>query len=138
MKDTSLVLLRSNYERQTLGNLIVLKDTDVLFNCKTVELPKGMNTPRKECIPAGVYDVIEHHSPKHGKCFWIIKVPGREEVLIHSANYSSQLLGCIAPGMAHTDINKDGLRDVTSSVTTMETLLKLLPERFKLIIIDLP
>ena len=52
---------------------------------------------------------------------WELKgVPGRSEIKIHRANYPKDLLGCIALGLSHADIDKDGLLDVISSRVAVE------------------
>lgn len=132
-----LVAIRSNNDRQTLGNMLAIDDTDIVFQCKTLELPWKQNQRKVSCIPDGEYEVVRHESPKFGACFWVKDVPSRDSILIHPANYVSDLLGCIGVGQAHTDINKDGLRDLTNSKKTMETLLKLMPSKFKLEIITI-
>lgn len=129
-----VVILRSNFKDQTLGNLLVIEDTDVLFQCKTLELPDLNNQTGVSCIPEGIYTVIKHTAPSFGACFWVQNVPNRKEILIHPANWKSQLRGCIAPGDAHIDINGDKLKDVTNSGKTMERLLKILPNTFQLVI----
>ena len=55
-------------------------------------------------------------------------------ILIHNANYVSQLMGCIAVGDAHVDINKDGLVDTTNSVATLKKIMAMLPDKFKITI----
>lgn len=127
-------ILRSNFKGQTLGNLFVIEDTDVLLNCKTLELPDLNNQKRISCIPEGIYTVIKHNSPKFGQCFWIQNVPNRDEILIHAANYKSDLLGCIGVGESHIDMNGDTLKDISNSRKTMDKLLKLLPNTFQLVI----
>ncbi|HMR89730.1 MAG TPA: DUF5675 family protein [Saprospiraceae bacterium] len=116
--------------KQTLGEL--LYNGKVL--CKTLELPWLNNKRRESCIPTGTYEVIRRTSPKYGEHFHILNVPDRDAILIHNANYVRELKGCIAPGVNHTDIDGDGLRDVTSSKATMKLLLKVLPKTFKLVI----
>lgn len=132
-----LAILRSNFYKQTLGNILVINDTDIVYQCKTLELPNLNNQPRVSCIPEGKYRVKKHVSPTFGACFWIQNVPGRKEILIHVANHYHELLGCVAVGRAHTDIDGDKLRDVTDSKNTMTTLLRLLPNEFDLEIINL-
>jgi hypothetical protein len=51
-------------------------------------------------------------------------VPNRDWILIHPANYTRELLGCIAVGMDHKDIDKDGELDLTSSRKAMGEILK--------------
>ncbi len=132
-----LVILRSNFDRQTLGNMLVLNDTDIVYQCKTLELPNLANQKQISCIPEGTYQVVKHVSPKFGACFWVKDVPKRAEILIHKANYKSDLLGCIGVGRAHTDINGDGLRDITDSHNTMTALLRLLPVAFELEVVNI-
>lgn len=112
--------------KQTEGVLYLIKDNKILFDCKTLELPWLNNNRRVSCIPAGKYKAIKHVSPKFGNCLWIKNVPNRSEILIHPANYVNQLLGCIALGNKHIDINKDGLMDVADSKITVNKLLDLI------------
>lgn len=128
------VILRSDFNGQVLGNLLVIEGTDTLFQCKTLELPDLNNERRKSCIPEGIYTVIKHTSPNFGPCFWVQNVPNRDEILIHPANYKSDLLGCIGVGESHIDINGDGLKDIANSKKTLEKLLKVLPNTFQLVI----
>lgn len=128
-----VILNRFNQSKyQTLGELLF--DGKVL--CKTLELPYMSNQRGKSCIPTGEYTVVRRVSPKYGEHFHLVDVPGRQWILIHPANYVSQLLGCIAVGKSHRDINGDGRKDLTSSVDTMKMLLQTLPKNsFKLEII---
>ena len=120
---------------QTLGELAVNDMNGVtLFSCKTLELPWKDNAKRKSCIPTGAYKVKKRNSLKYGNHFHIQNVPNRDFILIHNANYWFQLLGCIAVGENHIDINKDGKKDVTNSKVTMEKLNKWLPNEFILTI----
>ena len=117
-------------DKQTLGHL--------LFNgkevAKTVELAWKNNNPRISCIPNGEYTVVRRFSAKYGNHFHITGVPGRQYILIHNANYHYQLLGCVAVGKAHTDLDKDGYLDVTESKATMRKLLMQLPQTFTLVV----
>jgi hypothetical protein len=132
MKDVFYIDLTrlSDCGKQTLGDMVVVRNNQPVYRCKTIELPWKENKRRVSCIPKGRYEVVKRVSPKHGNHFHITNVPGRDWVLIHSGNFSRQLLGCIAPGKAHIDIDGDGLRDVSSSRVTMNELNALLPERF--------
>lgn len=125
-------------ERQTLGELYVLNpiSREIIFQCKTLELPWKDNQRRISCIPEGNYQAIKHRSPKFGDTFWIQNVPNRSEILIHAGNYYRDTLGCILPGEEFKDVNKDGIRDVTNSKKTMQKLLELLPERVNIAIIN--
>jgi hypothetical protein len=99
MKTVSLVRGQSS-DQGTFGVLTLGS-----FRCRTVELPWRDNLPQKSCIPTGSYTVKLVHSPKFGLIYGVQNVPGRANVLIHSANfggntdlgYTTQLHGCIAP-----------------------------------------
>jgi len=120
-------------ETQTLGELDIFSDDDnLIFTCKTLELEEDINAVRDDCIPKGTYKVVRRFSEKYKNHFHILDVPNRSYILIHSANYSRQLLGCIAVGHAHIDIDGDGLKDVTSSKATMQRLNEILPNEFEL------
>lgn len=131
-----LIIKRTSPEKkQTLGNLYAFAaDGKLAYQCKTLELPWLNNAVQKSCIPAGKYKVVKRHSAKYGNHFHVTDVPGRSYILIHHGNYHTDILGCILVGKAHTDINGDGCRDVTSSKVTMAALNKVLPAKFDLII----
>lgn len=131
MNDKVQLIREPDQQKQTLGKML-FQGKEI---AKTVELPWLNNASKKSCIPPGTYKVIRRRSDKHGDHFHITNVPGRSLILIHAANYSAQLLGCVGPGDKHVDINKDGLKDVTNSKATMATLLKILPQSFNLEII---
>lgn len=117
-------------DKQTLGELL-FEGKEL---AKTLELAWNNNNSRVSCIPTGCYKVVRRTSSKYGNHFHVTNVPKRDFILIHNANYHYQLLGCIAVGREHVDINKDGYLDVTQSKDTMAKLLKLLPLEFELVI----
>ena len=123
-------------EVQTLGDGYILNEKEqVKFAFKTMELGWNDNKKRVSCIPKGVYTVVSRYSDKYKNHFHILDVPNRDFILIHPANYSRQLLGCIGVGAAHIDIDADGLKDVTSSKATMQKILTIMPSKFKLTIV---
>ncbi len=128
------VLIRNYQEKQTLGTLLLFEKENKVYECKTMELPWRKNQCQISCIPIGKYKVVKHVSPKFGPCFHVLNVPGRSEILIHKGNYNSDTLGCILPGAAFSDINQDGLKDVTSSKVTIDHLLSICPDHFFLTI----
>jgi len=116
----------------------------------TMELAWKNNKRGESCIPPTIkmvrgkekrlrdpYKVSPRTSPKYKKHFIIEDTSPREYVLFHPANYSRQLRGCIAPGMGHRDLDKDGLMDVYSSKAAMNILLAKFPEGFEFDIIQL-
>ena len=130
--DTLTLVRTESGKKQTLG-ILIQNGKEI---AKTMELPWRNNTPKISCIPCGEYNVVRRNSPKYGDHFHLLNVPGRQLILIHVANYFHDLLGCIGVGEDHTDIDGDGLRDVTASGNKMRQLLKTLPQTFKISIID--
>lgn len=116
----------------------------------TVELAWKDNKRGESCIPPTIkmvrgkekrvlpaYKVKPRTSKKFKKHFIIEDTTPREFVLFHPANFSRQLRGCIAPGMGHKDIDRDGLMDVYSSKPAMNILLEKFPDGFEFDIIQL-
>lgn len=122
-KVATLTRLQSN-ETITLGSLTVFNEIGGLFELSVVELPWNWNQQSRSCIPLGSYALKKHYSKNLGDCFLFDKVPNRTEVCIHSANYVHQLEGCLAPGLTFTDIDGDGIIDVTNSRQAMNALLE--------------
>ncbi len=117
-----LLTRTSGNEKQTLGVLSVDG-----FTCKTLELPDKNNASRVSCIPEGTYICKFTKSPLFSKnagrdvfTYAVLNVPKRAGIRIHSANYARQLLGCIATGSAHKDLDADGQLDVIHSGDTMK------------------
>ena len=133
------VISRSYSKFATRGSLFVLDGHDLLFRCKSIELPMNGNQKNVSCIPEGVYDCIKHYSPTKGPCFWVKDVPDRGEILIHTGNYvmgkKIDSRGCILPGIYFSDLNEDGFIDIADSKKAMDVLLRILPEKFSLYII---
>jgi len=128
-----LALRRIQSPKQTVGILSVIDgDGDARYSCWecwALELPWEQNRNRKSCIPPepgenGVYRFERHESPQFGRCIWIKDVPGRSEILIHAGNYVSDTAGCILVGDTPTDLNGDGLTDVTRSQETLDELIE--------------
>ena len=76
------------------------------FNCYSLELPWRDNQRNISCIPADTYETIIRQSPKFGTIYWVLKVPDRTYILIHSGNWAgdvdkgfkSHVNGCILLG----------------------------------------
>lgn len=96
----------------------------------TIELGWNDNKIGKSCIPLGKYKAVPRKSKKFGNHFIVLDTTPREYILFHAANYSRQLRGCIAVGLGHRDIDKDGLIDVVSSKSAMNILLEKFPDGF--------
>lgn len=121
----SLKINRKHYRKFTTGRVEFEG-----FYCHSLELPWLNNKTDKSCIPNGIYLCRKIASPNHGRCFEICNVPERTLVRGHSANFTSELLGCIAFGDSSDDINNDGILDVTNSRNTFEKLMSKLPQEF--------
>jgi len=121
-------------EVQALGDLTIFDDDELIFSCKTLELPWKNNKRNISCIPEGTYEVKKRYSEKYKNHFHVLNVPDRAYILIHSGNYYTHTQGCILAGEKHTDINADGFRDVTSSRKTMALLNQNLPDKFEITI----
>ena len=135
MENISVIIDRLvSSDKQINGSLYIINNHTLIFDCHTLELPDKNNEKRVSCIPKGTYKVMKRYSDKHKNHFQILDVPNRSFILIHSANYVYQLLGCIAVGKNKIDINGDGLDDVTESKTIMTKLYELLPDNFDLTI----
>lgn len=100
----------------------------------TVEQPWRDNIPRTSCVPDGDYSLLWIRSPRFGRTVALenrdlrifanvsaIQAPGdRAACLIHAANRSSELAGCIAPGASLGSVSGDWAvlqsRDATAAV----------------------
>ena len=104
-------------------------------------MPYRDNKNNISSIPPGTYNVGKRFTKKRGWHFHIqSKFPGAEDfgrswILIHSSNFASQLLGCIAPGEMYYEINGKAV-GVKSSGDAMGRLVNSLPDKFKLKIND--
>lgn len=125
MLNERIILKRTYSEKQTVG---VFEMNGDIYN--TVELPWKDNQKQKSCIPEGVYICTRRFSEKYGLHYHVQGVVDRSYILIHPANYTKQLLGCLAPGDRLVDMDKDGLMDVVNSRVTLNKMLEFLGESF--------
>jgi hypothetical protein len=129
-----MVIERNLYsKKQTTGKMTVYDAKGkVIFSCFTLELADNGNKKRISCIPAAEYTVKKRTSQKYGNHFHIQDVPNRDFILIHTGNFYYEILGCVLVGDTLADVNKDGERDVLNSKKTMNKLLEIMPNSFKL------
>ncbi len=135
MKRAVLIRLNQN-KKQTLGRLFIFDGLDIEYECCTLELADNNNRRNTSCIPVGEYNVKPRTSEKYGKHYLVENVENRDYILIHPANYYTQLKGCIAVGADFYDINKDGECDITYSRRAIKEMLEIAPDGFNLIILD--
>jgi len=82
------------FKDRTIGRL---KYEDAEF--WTIERPWMDNKANISCIPDGYYKLRRHNSPRFGANMWeIANVPNRTYILIHVANTSRDVIGCIGLG----------------------------------------
>lgn len=94
----------------------------------TIERPWANNEPFVSCIPQGEYKVVRRHSEKYGAHWHVLDVPNRSLILIHVANYASELQGCIGIGTGQS-IDPRKLRHmVTNSRKAMQQFNDLLAD----------
>lgn len=120
--------LRSD-DKETLGTLLVYNDLKKVFECKSLELPWLGNQLFISCIPKGKYWINHRHSLKHSDHLVIEDVVYRTSILIHVVNYVKDLEGCIGVGKTFTDLDGDGLLDITSSRDTLDSLIAIVPKK---------
>lgn len=100
-----LTLTRISYGMQaTTGRLSVLMN-----DYYTVEQPWRNNEAGHSCVPDGQYNLVPYLSGEHGPTWCLdnaalgVTSDGRENTRsrceLHSANWASQLQGCIAIGL---------------------------------------
>ncbi len=135
MKRAVLIRLNQN-KKQTLGRLFIFDGLDIQYECCTLELADNNNRRNTSCIPVGEYNVKPRESEKFGNHYLVENVENRDYILIHPANYYTQLRGCIAVGADFYDINKDGECDITYSRRAVKEMLEIAPDGFNLIILD--
>jgi hypothetical protein len=129
---------RTYKEKATYGDAYVWDSEkhEKVFEFVTLELPWKNNERMVSCIPEGVYMVhkMKPTAKRKYEYFHVQNVQGRDSILWHPGNYTSQILGCILPGDKHTDLNKDGIEDVTNTTATLKILTAMMPDKFKLTI----
>ncbi len=132
----SLYLERYNYSETETEGFLWVNDSGFLYSLERPWIsgyPGG--TPFESCIPDGKYELIPHTRPNGDKVYALRNPrnhvyytkdemgdkPGRYLILIHSANYTHQVVGCIAPGLVRTIY--DNRRMVTNSRRAMQKVM---------------
>ena len=100
------------------------------FKCNTMEPSPNADHP---CIPKGSYRCTLGLSPRfyeahadygfgRGMVYQVLHVPGRDHILIHPANWPSQLQGCIALGSAVASV--EGYTGLLSSRAAVKAFME--------------
>ena len=108
--------------------------------CFVGELPDRANRVGRSRIPAGGYEVVAHRSPRFGRCWYVLDVPGRSFILIHRGNFVGDVdkgfkahsQGCLLPGSRCGRLGSQ--RAVLASGAAFARLQARLPDRFTLTI----
>ena len=116
-------------DNKTLSeNYLVDDKGNTVLKFRGIELPWKDNQRNISCMPAGIYKAIAVRRFSNGKyALWVQDVPGRSQIMVHTANYVRDLRGCLAPGRFFRDLDKDGIVDVGMSQSVMDELQKHIP-----------
>jgi hypothetical protein len=120
---------------RTLGRLLLFNGITPVATFTTLELPWRDNKRNISRIPAGEYDVVPHKSMRHGDCYAIKHVHGRDGILIHVLNFPYQTEGCVGIGMDFSDVDGDKRLDIINSRMALNELKRKAPNGFKLTVI---
>lgn len=90
-------------DQGTLGVLVARELPPVHI----MEPPWRDNARNRSCIPAGLYEVLPHLSPRFRRCLIVADVPGRTHILFHAGNvggdkergWHTHTAGCLLPGL---------------------------------------
>lgn len=133
-------IIRAYYPDATTG---ILLSPDGQKICLTLERPWNNNKKAtnfinndSSCIPEGIYQVRKYSSAKFSDVWEILNVKDRTKILIHSANFVGQLLGCISVGSKIIENFKyqevAHPHWITNSGQTLKNLRSILPNEFTL------
>ena len=126
-----LILERNYFNDATIGVLrIEGKDNPIWF---TIERPDLNNQNNISCIPECTYKVAPYSSDKFPDVWEVKDVPNRTKILIHQANWASDVKGCIGVGESLGYINK---KAVTNSKKTIQAIKNTIgyPSEFELVV----
>ena len=132
-----IIIRLTDSGKQTIGIGHIVDGENLLYTFRTLELPWKDNANNISCIPVGEYDAFKRVSPGRGTEVVELKdVPNRRHIQIHTGNYNTDILGCILVGSGLKDINQDGESDVIFSKNTFTYMMGLLPDLFKVKILN--
>lgn len=128
----AFLLRQAESDEGTFGTLLVYDGGALLYSCFTGELPNRGNRQCVSCIPLGHYTCQPWHSRRYPNHYNVMRVPGREAILIHEGNfcgdtslgYKSNVAGCILVGKSLGTIH--GQKAVISSKVAMNSLREVL------------
>lgn len=132
MNDIVMILRRFEYgEKETLGWLYVMDNKTTLGVFSTLERAWLNNAKNLSCIPTGRY-VCTRRNPTQKfnyEHLLINGVPNRDAILMHIGNFAVRdSSGCVLVGTDFSDINGDGITDITESRKAFTKLMNMLPK----------
>ena len=94
-------------ERQSDQGTLGLLSGPGLAPTHVMEPPWRGNRRNRSCIPAGLYKVVPHLSPRFRRCLLVTQVPERSHILFHAGNlggdvergWHTHTRGCLLPGL---------------------------------------
>ncbi|MBP5202286.1 hypothetical protein J6Z39_09120 [bacterium] len=120
-----VILTRLNHIETCEVGLLYIRTRNLVWNCRTLELPWKNNQPQVSCIPAGTYTCRRINSPKFGDTFEVCGVPKRSGILFHPGNsVPKDSQGCILLGL-ETERNSNNYT-LLASRAAFKTFLKML------------
>lgn len=122
MPIVEIIRIEENGQAGTFG---VLKIAKQAF-CVTLEPVDRDNEPFRSSIPAQQYTCNKIISPKFGRTFQIVDVPGRDMVLFHAGNVVEHTEGCILLAQYYGKLR--GERAVLNSGNTFRQFMEILKD----------
>lgn len=131
-----VTLTRQKFLKTCTLGFLRIQTRNLVWKCKTLELPDRGNKPQISCIPAGTYTCRRINSPKFGDTFEVCGVPDRSQILFHPGNSVKDTRGCILVGIS-IDYN-GGTAYLEASRAAMKTLRQVLEgiSKFDLVILE--
>lgn len=120
-----LLFRRSEINDATLGTLMVVHNSNILFQCATLE-PKVREKKIMGCtaIPSGTYEVKYQYSSKFAAQMpFLQNVPNFSGVMIHVGNEVKNTQGCILVG-THNDSEKAYIYNSRLTFNLLDKLIK--------------
>lgn len=131
-----LLIIRDEWSNdETLGRIIFANEDLAALERPWMPTKPG-GEPFLSCVPAGWYRLRPHTRPNGDRVLALTNAGlavyyndadrpsgvGRYLILIHPANWTYQIAGCIAPGLSHAVSNKGTM--VTSSRIAMDRIME--------------
>lgn len=123
-----LVFNRIYLENSTISAVTI----EGRFICFAFELPYKNNQKQISCILEGIYSVIIEEHKKYGRCLRLNFVDGRDGILVHAANLTTQIKGCIVPVRYLNPFASGGIDSKIALAKCIDELERLEPNQRKI------